>query len=150
MSEAVKRSEILDLIQKEKTEAYNKGLEDAWKLVQRLYNTAPKEIEQIFGTDNLIWDEREFIEVIVKRNTPQEALAKLEAYEKDTFKVGDIVQCKLDNSITIIVTNMCDDKTFNGINANGSTFSGRYCCDWEKTGKHIDISSILEQIGGGE
>ena len=73
-------------------EAYNKGLEDAWECVKKLtVNDYLKdgydsdELLKIFGTDNIF--------CILKNYTPQEALAKLEAYEKEQaeIKVGDVV-----------------------------------------------------------
>lgn len=139
----------LDKLQKCETElswdeCYNKGLNDAWELVQRLCNIPPKEIELIFCVDNLIWDEREIIEVIIKQNTPQEALAKLEAYEKEQneIKVGDIVYN--DNTMEEGVVTHIDNGEVFMLYDDGSC--GNTYGNLTKTGKHIDIQSVLEQI----
>lgn len=71
-------------------EAYNKGLEDGrnevWELIKKLWNLRPVDRDDIFGY-SLIGD-------LVKNFTPQEALAKLEAYEKEQneIKVGDVIE----------------------------------------------------------
>ncbi len=131
-----------------KKESYNKGLQDAWELALKVSASEKKEgisndvCRAVFGT--LCGAE------IMRNNTPQEALAKIEAYEKEqeqTIKVGDVVEGRYDKSVTVVVTSLSNDDTFNGINAKGRCFSGRYVRDWKKTGKHIDIANILAEIG---
>lgn len=124
-------------------EAYNQGLNDAWELLRKLSGLKSDEFIKIYDTCILY-------EVIYK-NTPQEALAKLKVYEDSKIKVGDVVAW----------TDFADD-TFNGVvldfkdntdnevvvfNENGGVDVWKIA-ECKKTGKHIDIQSILEQIGG--
>ncbi len=85
--------EFTDLIMPElsaEEEAYNKGLNDAWELAQKLWLPVRHGginvdiVTKIFECD--------YFE-IPKNFTPQEALAKIEAYEKEQaeIKVGDVV-----------------------------------------------------------
>ena len=144
----------LDKLQKCETElswdeCYNKGLNDAWELVQRLCNIPPKEIELIFCVDNLIWDEREFIEFIVKRHTPQEALAKLEAYEieQTEIKEGDIFEFNHSRCCVISTNN----KIAKVLWKSGDTgnFEVNFLKRLPKKG-FVDIKSVLKQIGGSD
>lgn len=122
-------------------EQYNKGLADAIKLARKLYEMPIHRLEQIFDghihmTDVL--DNYEYVEI----------LAKLEAYEKaQGIKVGDVVE-RIGFTELFIVSSF-NEGIYTLINANGRCI----CANADqitKTGKHIDISSILEQIGGGE
>ena len=126
---------------------YNKGLNDAWELVKKIVLKAEKgglnynDFKNIFGVGDYVSVLEEF--------TPQEALAKLKAYEEAQIEVGDVVAW----------TDFADD-TFNGVvldfkdNTDNEVvvFNENGCVDvWKiadckKTGKHIDIQSILEQI----
>lgn len=130
-----------------KKEAYNKGLEDAIELARKLYEMPIHRLEQIFDghihmTDVL--DNYDYIEI----------LAKLKAYEKvKEIKVGDEISVlgneikgyvideskEYEDCYVVLITNYKDLRT--------AIYNKTVI---EKTGKHIDISSILEQIGGGE
>lgn len=125
-------------------EAYDKGLNDAWELAGRLAKPVEydgysrSEIKQIWGT-------AEYEEVLL--STPQEALAKLKAYEEaHKIKVGDIVRLKEDPAIAIWVTNVYAYDV-EGLDEN-YVKRDVSLSNLEKTGKHIDIQSILSQIGG--
>lgn len=130
---------------------YNKGLEDAWELVRELYykgNITTKDIREIYDikTNN----HTEF-GTVIREFTPQEALAKLEAYEKEQaeINVGDEITVlgnaikgyvideskECENCYVVLITNYKDLHT---AIYNKTVIS--------KTGKHIDISSILKQI----
>ena len=135
-------SALEDIIENEINEAYDKGLNDAWELIKKLtVNDYRKdgydsdELQRIFGTENLF--------CILKKYTPQEALSKLEAYEKEQaeIKVGDVVEV---NGYKFLVTTVANDH-INLIDSKGITTWTTSTC--KKTGKHIDISKILEQIG---
>ena len=132
-------------------EAYNKGLEDAWELAKKLWHNDAEKNDGIYGIGYFI--------DIANEYTPQEALAKLEAYEKKEqakIKVGDVVTDK-EHEVEILVT-IIYTTHFDGIKVNadnecgkfGATYSGMCIRDFEKTGKHIDIQSVLQQIGGAE
>lgn len=118
------------------SEAYNKGLNDAWELAKKLWYNDAKTNDDIYGIEYFI--------DIANEYTPQEALAKLEAYEKaNEIKVGDIVY----NDDTMeegVVTHIDNDEVFM-LYDDGSC--GNTYGNLTKTGKHIDIQSVLKQIG---
>lgn len=131
-------------------EAYNKGLEDAWELARKIFTFNNNKMEEIFG----VAGKRSAFDDL----TPQEALAKYEAYEKEQaeIKVGDVVtdkEHKVELLVTIIYINHFDaikitpDDEYGKF---GATYSGMVKSDFKKTGKHIDIQSVLQQIGGAE
>lgn len=124
------------------TEAYNKGLNDAWKCARKIFTTDCATLQKVLGSS----DEG----TIIMLNEPQAILAKLEAYEKEQEKarqkimVGDIVA--LEDGIKGVV--MDEDGVDNVV-----IFTENGCIEaWmnkkyiTKTGKHIDIHSVLEQI----
>ena len=87
--------------------------------------------------------------VILEQNTPQEAIAKLKEYEdaQNKIEVGDVVILSNGNT-KAVVTFIYEDKCIYGISTTGELVADVNIKDCKKTGKHIDISSILEQIGG--
>ena len=125
---------------------YEEGLNDAWKLAKKIFcppnngGIEAKTINNIFGCN--YWE-------IPKKFTIQEALAKLKAYEeaRNKIEVGDVV--RLNNSkYTYVVTVIYDERGvtyYCGISENGKWFAQS---DVTKTGKHIDIESLLGQIRG--
>lgn len=128
-----------------KKESYEKGLNDAWELAKKLADMSFQERADIFGYC------RKGIVVpdILKDFTPQEALAKIEAYEKSQqIQVGDVVVNI--NQVKLLVTATLDNGHFEGINEYGSAYIFRADDSWKKTGKTVDISHLLEQIRGNE
>lgn len=135
------------------TAKYEQGLNDAWELARRiaLLNGdnifSDNELKTIFGTT-------EYDEVL--KIPVEDALTKLEAYEKEhaEIKVGDVVKHERDE-VEVLVTCVHSDNTFDGIKITtddelgklGGTYSGRLIKSFHKTGKHIDISAILAEIG---
>ena len=128
------------------TEAYNKGLEDGrnevWELAKKIDFFDEKERAKIFGYLTS--------EYIKERYTVQEALAKLEAYEKEQneIKVGDVVRANNYPNYEFVVcyihiSEIGGYATYGGITEKGTWFAND---DVKKTGKHIDIQSVLEQI----
>ncbi len=115
--------------------AYNTGLNDAWELARKLNDMKWEELEKIFVISDSFYE-------IIRTFTPQEALAKLKAYEETQIEVGDVVEC---NYHKIVITSVCGEEVA-GIDDIGATFLIKMerC---KKTGKHIDIQSILESIG---
>lgn len=130
--------ERLGLIDELKMDEYNKGLNEGrnevWELTKKLWYLGTYKCKEIFGY--------EFTIDIIEHFTPQEALAKLEAYEKQNeIKVGDVVEQDEHKFVIIFVNN----EFVNGIDENGR-FSHISIENCKKTGKHIDIQSLLEQI----
>ena len=124
-----------------KDEAYCKGLNDAWDVAGRISSMKQNELKKVFGRDDYS------VDMALTEYTPQEAIAKLEAYEKEQneIKVGDVVIPE--KGVEFIVTYISSDSHLFGITATGDTYTAlpmKYC---KKTGKNIDIQKILEQIG---
>lgn len=132
-------------------EAYNQGLNDGrnevWELSKRIIGILDKENHELIPAKELIkiYGSNDLLDIFAF--IPQEALAKLKAYEDSRFEVGDVV--KVERGVKFVVTHISKGGEYLfGICATGDTYSSihkRYC---KKTGKHIDIQSILEQIGG--
>ena len=125
--------------------------EEAWEIAKKIllypdhggFNAT--ELEEIFGrTEHLL------------ELTPQEAKAKIEAWEAvKEIKVGDEVVPKSDpnnNEYKFVVTIKDDeDGTISGFSVfGGDVFYGRDIERYQKTGRHIDIKGIMNQIGGDE
>ena len=120
--------------------------EEAWGLARRIVMSEmdggllPSEMREIFGIDK--------VGRILKNNTPQEARDKIRAWEESKeIKVGDVV--KVAWSIEPFVVTKTGDYWTYGIGMDGAQHSW-ITNECIKTGKHIDIQSILDQIGGGE
>lgn len=125
--------------------AYEDGLNEAWAAAKKIvlrkeHGGLPcEDLERIFERE----PEWEVEYSIFKNLTPQEAISKLEAYEAEKqIKVGDVV---MESSNRGVVTRI-DGERFYITWCDGS--SGRNSATGlKKTGKHIDISSILAEIG---
>lgn len=123
-------------------EKYNEGLNDgrneAWELVKKMILLDNDTAREVFGTG--------FLKLAMENLTPQEALAKLKAYEEAQSKieVGDVVELTVGTKgvVTSIRNDIAD-----GFTEAGFSFYDLPLDELKKTGKHIDISSILEQIG---
>lgn len=130
--------------------SYSKGLNDAWDLAKKLY------CDEGFGGA----DKRKMAEAfdgvfsnnILAKYTYHEALAKLEAYEREQaeINVGDVVRFK-NTETEVLITSAYE--FFGGVHLQtdengrkGEVHSGICKNDIEKTGKHIDIQSILSEI----
>lgn len=115
-------------------QGYNKGLNDAWELVKKIYAIDDRSV---------VFDGHVFVEYILRAYTPQEALAKLKAYEEQ-IEVGDVVEAYEKKFVIANITRTEDATTYFGIARDGMLMCSE---EVKKTGKHIDIKSILEQIG---
>lgn len=118
--------------------AYNKGMNDAWELARKIFAMTSNEFDDVFGDV--------FREDVFCNYTPQEALAKLKTYEEQSkIEVGDVVTDT--DGWEYVVINIYKDR--DSCRYNGVTSCGKWtgCSEPTKTGKHIDIKSILEQIG---
>lgn len=123
-------------------EAYNKGLNDAWELAYKLLDMKFETRVKVFGAKEIM--------SILTDFTPQEALLKLEEY-KNQIKVGEILEAKINGTKCVVSSDKgCDDYVLTFSDGSGSARSlERIKKDFTRTGKHIDIQSILQQIGGG-
>ena len=116
--------------------------EEAWKILSKILlcpangGYSAKELEEIFGRTEHLWE-----------LTPQEAKAKIEAWEAaKEIKVGDVVE--RDGDIGV-VTNIFEDGFSNVLLENGETRVYQLI-RLKKTGRRIDITGLLNQIGGDE
>ena len=101
-----------------------------------LYPAAEKELEEIFGRTEHLWE-----------LTPQEAKAKIEAWEAaKEIKVGDEVDICGDKGI--VTSFGTDGDRIHVLYLDGIVNSYRKDKDIKKTGRHIDIDVVLKQIGG--
>lgn len=148
--EVVKAQPKVVVVEDVREEAYNRGLQDAWELANRLFGYScdtkltNEDLKKIFGSA---------CEMDILRNfTPQEALAKLEAYEKEQneIKVGDVVNIfpraggEYTGAVIMVKKDMCIDVIY----SDGITARNVPPELYNKTDKHIDIQNILQQIGG--
>lgn len=139
---------------KEHVSSYNQGLQDAWELAKKIAMEKSNggfdvyEIVGIFGFNDM--------DAIFMSYTPQEALAKLKAYEEAQeekrkaeemakIHVGDVV--KYDGIQAVVM----DIDTV----GNVALFTENACieswipqCLVKKTSKNIDVESLLGQIRG--
>ena len=118
--------------------------EEAWEIAKKI-TIIPScggyeyvDLQYIFGTHD--------VSKIMKNNSPQEAKAKIKAWEEQKeIKVGDIIEFE-DKilCVTGFASNFCC-----GMDANGLSYSVNKK-DTRKTGRHINIEGLLKQIGGDE
>lgn len=117
-------------------ELYNKGLNDAWELVKKIVESPNKggykadELAEIFGISD---------KPVLDAYTPQEALAKVKAYEEhNEIKVGDVVRSKGCN-VEGIITKISEIKIYR-LFKDGScdSISTKVKEGLEKTGRHFD------------
>lgn len=119
---------------------YENGLADAWKLAKKIaLETCDggmncNDIEDIFGKGAYC---------VFKDFTYEEALAKIEAYEREKeIRVGDVVKSGISRGVITRIEGDSVSIIYES-GANGWA-NKRYCT---KTGKHIDIEAVLRQIG---
>ena len=118
--------------------AYEQGLNDAWELVNKLHAMTSSELVRAYRFSKP--------EYVLNKFTYEEALAKLKAYEEaQKIEVGDVLKYKDEECYSIVLK----------VNESGSLYllftdgsAGVHPREGhKKTGKHIDIQSILAQIG---
>lgn len=124
-------------------EAYEKGLADAWELARKIENKLD------IPTAREIFDAYRIADIL-DNFTPQEALAKIEAYEENkAIKVGDVVYADDEPDSFGVVT----WKYNNGVYVmwdDGSCGDETNIDELHKTGRTVDIEHLLEQIRGNE
>lgn len=117
--------------------------DEVWKLAEKITEMPCNELAQIFPECEGMYVMRYF--------SQKEAKARIENWEAEKeIKVGDIVHSIDRPGIEVMITARHKDGYCDGINAGGSTHSGMNIKYWKKTGRHIDIQSVLKQIGGIE
>lgn len=134
--------EEYELIPADKT--YTQGLADAWELAKKILEMRGMERDNVFK----LGDFANILEFV----TPEEAIAKIEAYEREKeIKVGDVVESTTTQRKFLIVTEETDNSDYDfGVIDLETMMIDRICNDtkhFKKTDKHIDIESLLRQIG---
>lgn len=127
-----------DTLEMVRMKALNDGRNEVWELAKKLYEMKIEQLQEVFGAFETELEVMNYL-------APQEALAKLEAYEKEQneIKVGDVVY-DLDGNKKVVLFIDFTNKAY---------IYGRYGITQikkehlTKTGKHIDIQSVLQQIG---
>ena len=118
--------------------------EEAWEIAKNLFaNYSNTELDEIFGKG---WSFPKLMEL-----TPQEAKAKIEAWEAEKeIKVGDVIYMSYNQVINGVVTNIYGygEKKLYVLWDDGSSGILSYTKSIKKTGHHIDIEGLLKQIGG--
>ena len=125
-----------DIIQKPDMTA-----EEAWEIAKNLFaNYSNAELDDIFEKG---WSFPKLMEL-----TPQEAKAKIEAWEAEKeIKVGDVVTVSVYEGI---VTRDVDEYGYCSLLFVDGDIGYYQRSSLKKTGRHIDIEGILKQIGGDE
>lgn len=115
-------------------------VEEAWEIAKNLFaDYSNIELDEIFGKG---WSFPKLMEL-----TPQQAKAKIEAWETEKeIKVGDEVDICGDKGI--VTSFGTDGDALHVLYFDGIVNSYRRDKDVKKTGRHIDIDGILNQIRG--
>lgn len=146
-------------LDKAEKEAYDRGLNDCWEMIRKLRKIEFLDRKEIFSLDH-----GTFISNIVDEFTPQQALAKIRAWEEkkaeeerkeqeeaEKIQIGDVVKITIRNCTGV-------PPTYRGVVISNTEYSllfmrknGQTDCvvkdsavTIEKTGEHVDILGVLE------
>lgn len=125
-------------------DALIQGQNEAWELARKIAVVPKKggctgrELIEIFNTST--------ISEILYEHTYPEAAAKVEAWEKATIRLGDEVE-RNDGGDDKFIVSLIRNGRISGITQNGNVFNDHLVEYWHKTGRHIDIEGLLNQIG---
>lgn len=136
------------------------GLDDAWSMVRQMYS------EMTIGTLRRIFNMQDVdaadidVMAILKAFPAAEVKNRIDAYEKgkeqkekeqkqkETIVPGDEVKYRLSDR-SFVVTQV-DGELISGFSADGSQFCDKRSCNWEKTGRHFDLSGLFKFMGWGD
>lgn len=134
-----------------KQEAYNKGLNDAWELANKIINKdwTFADARDCFGIDINFKSGADITREVfsIPYKEAKEAFAQIEAHEKEQNEicVGDVVHDEYGKNLC--VTRVSEDRSVvECFGPGGMMHRYSYNCV-TKTGKHLDIQSLLNQIG---
>jgi hypothetical protein len=137
-------------------EAYQRGLNDAWKAARKIADMWTRidndELLAIFGITERIGHST--IRSLFEKQTANEAMLGLKAYEEkqkadDEIKVGDEVAFHHDDGrpdTVVVVTYIGQDGFIDGMDGRGTQYAHKNPTKWTKTGRHFDIDKILEEM----
>lgn len=133
-------------------EAYNQGLNDAWELAKQILYGVDKQLIEIFDVNvEPVFFDLTHKREIINNHTPQEVKAMTDEWrESQNIKRGDVVKCIYKEMHSYGVY-LGEDETdywiiYPSYDVPQSISKEKY--KLKKTGKHLDIQSILSQIGG--
>lgn len=130
------------------TDDYNKGLEDAWELAKKIIlptfygGYSSGELQNIFGYRSP--------ESVLKAFTPQEALAKVKAYDNkmNSIRVGDVVTVKGGISDFESIVTKVSGRVVYRLFMDGSCDGNANKEDLVKTGRHFEsIDEFMRSDG---
>lgn len=115
--------------------------DEVWKLADKIMEMPRGELAEIFPECEWMYVARNF--------SPKETKDRIEAREAEKeIKVGDVVGYYDNPKIKVMITKCHHDGgSYDGVNPSGVVYCGIEEKYWKKTGQHIDIQSVLEQIG---
>lgn len=133
--------------------AYQNGLDDAWCMIRTMYSEMTiGELRRIFNMPDV--DPTNIVMAILSAFPAAEVKKRLDAYEKEkeqkekekeAIVPGDEVKFKRGDR-TFIVTKV-DGDFISGFSADGSQFGEKLSANWEKTGRHFDLSKLFQFMG---
>ena len=111
---------------------------ETWEIAKEIVcNQSEESLQWVFNTADR--------ELVLLANSPEEAKAKIEAWE-NRLKVGDVVEYVGAEGKAVVTKLYSDSEQCEAMTAVGNT--GTYIIDTlRKTGKTIDIQSLLDQLG---
>lgn len=124
-------------------DAYNKGLEDGKEVLHKVYDMKCDEIQKVFGVTGGFY-------AVIYHFSMQDIIAKLEAYEKEQNEIKAGYVYEIMGKFCVVVQVDEFNNEYHIIWCDGGTDKIPFDTPigFKKTGKHIDIQSILQQIGG--
>ena len=127
-------------------QAFDRGCNEAWELVRKIFDMETNDIEDIFIEEDA-WN----LGTVLNNYTYQEAAAKVAEWEKgkEEIKVGDVLEDIYVSKVKCVVTNLYPDNMAYSIFGDG-TAGMHELNNFKKTGRHIDIDGFLKQIRGGQ
>lgn len=131
--------------------SYNKGADDAWKLIKKMYiELATGELKEIFNLD----DSARAFNRILKHLNYQYAAAKVEEWERQRAKIedasiypGDVFMHK-ESNWKVVVTHVFTDKICFIWHDGMGEEADRECFkdDFAKVDRNINIGSVLKEL----
>lgn len=129
---------------------HSKGMDDAWSMIRTMYSgMAFGTLRRIFNMQDA--DTTNIVMEIIRAFPAAEVKKRLDAYEKEkeqkekeTIVPGDEVKYRRSDR-TFVVTKV-DGEFISGFSADGSQFCDKCSCNWEKTGRHFDLSKLYFQF----
>ena len=130
------------------------GLDDAWSMIRTMYS------EMTIGTLRKVFNmpdvsPENIVMTILNAFPAAEVKKRLDAYEKEqeqkeqkekeTIVPGDEVKYRRGDT-TFIVTKV-DGQFISGFSADGSQYGDKFSINWEKTGRHFDLTKLFQFMG---